>query len=284
MAALASLVVLCLSGPVMEIGPAEGRSPARALLLPIEVGYRQARQVPGAAERVAVPPTVKPTEVVAAPGADTPAQLLAAMEAAYRGVRDYTATLLKQERVKGKLLPRETILVKFRRPFAIYMKWTGTVKAGQEVIYVRGQNDGKMTAHPGKFPDITVSLKPTSSLAMAGNRHPITLASLGDVLALMLRDLKRSAERPQDGVTLVDLGEETRFGARVRCVEGRFPAPEYYAPRLRICVFVASKLLSRVQAWDAAERMIEDYEYRDLRVNVGLKDRDFDTGNPAYNF
>ena len=39
-----------------------------------------------------------------------------------------------------------------------------------------------------------------------------------------------------------------------------------------------------VQAWDAAERMIEDYEYRELRVNVGLTDRDFDTGNPAYNF
>lgn len=54
----------------------------------------------------------------------------------------------------------------------------------------------------------------------------------------------------------------------MRCVEGRFPADGYYAPRLRICVFVASKLLSRVQAWDAGDRLIEDYEYRDLRVNV----------------
>jgi len=70
----------------------------------------------------------------------------------------------------------------------------------------------------------------------------------------------------------------------VRCVEGRFPAPGYYAPRLRICVFVGSKLLSRVQAWDASERLVEDYEYRDLRVNVGLRDRDFATDNPAYNF
>jgi len=85
-------------------------------------------------------------------------------------------------------------------------------------------------------------------------------------------------------VTLADLGEETRFGARVRCVEGRFPAPGYYAPRLRICVFVASKLLSRVQAFDAGERLIEDYEYRDLRVNVGLQARDFATDNPAYHF
>lgn len=281
MVAVASIVVLGLSGPVMVVGPAEGRSPARALVLPIEVGYRQAREVPGAAEVVVAAPAVKPP---GAPGAVTPAQLLGAMEAAYRGVRDYTATLMKQERVKGKLLPRETIAVKFRRPYAIYMKWTGAVKAGQEVIYVRGRNDGKLTAHQGKFPDVTVALKPTSALAMAGNRHPITEASLGEVLALMLRDLKRSAERPQDGVTLVDLGEETRFGARVRCVEGRFPAEGYYAPHLRICVFVASKLLSRVQAWDAAERMIEDYEYRELRVNVGLKDRDFETSNPAYNF
>jgi hypothetical protein len=276
-------VVLCLSGPVIVVGPAQGRSPARALLLPLEVGYQQARQVPAGTIAVEVVP-VKSPEVASTPGADAPAQLLAAMEAAYRGVRDYTATLLKQERVKGKLLPRETIQVKFRRPFSIYMKWTGAVKAGQEVIFVRGQNDGNMRAHPGSFPDVTVSLRPTSGLAMKGNRHPITEASLGDVLALMLRDLKRSAGRPQDGVTLVDLGEETRFGARVRCVEGRFPAAGYYAPHLRICVFVASKLLSRVQAWDAAERMIEDYEYRELRVNVGLRDGDFDTGNPAYDF
>jgi hypothetical protein len=164
------------------------------------------------------------------------------------------------------------------------MKWTGSEKAGQEVLYVRGRNDGQMRAHPGSFPDVTVSLKPGSGLAMRGNRHPITEASLGDVLALMVRDLKRSEARPQDGVTLTDLGEETRFGARVRCVEGRFPADGYYAPRLRICVFVASKLLSRVQAWDAGDRLVEDYEYRDLRVNVGLRDRDFAEDNPAYNF
>ena len=283
MSVVALSLLLGLSGPVMEIGPA----PGRWLLLPIEVGYMQARQVPAGA----VPTTVAGTTVAGTTVAGTtvaveegPAQLLAAMEAAYRGVRDYQATLLKQERVKGKLLPRETIVVKFRKPFSVYMKWTGSVKEGQEVIYVRGQNDGAMKAHPGSFPDITVSLKPTSGLAMKGNRHPITEASLGDVLALMVRDLKRSAARPEDGVTLKDLGEETRFGARVRCVEGRFPAPGYYAPRLRICVFVDSKLLSRVQAWDASERLVEDYEYRDLRVNVGLRDRDFATDNPAYNF
>jgi hypothetical protein len=292
MSVVALSLLLGLSGPVMEIGPA----PGRWLLLPIEVGYMQARQVPAGAvpttvagttvagTTVAATPVIALTVVATTVAEEGPAQLLAAMEAAYRGVRDYQATLLKQERVKGKLLPRETIVVKFRKPFSVYMKWTGSVKEGQEVIYVRGQNDGAMKAHPGSFPDITVSLKPTSGLAMKGNRHPITEASLGDVLALMVRDLKRSAARPEDGVTLKDLGEETRFGARVRCVEGRFPAPGYYAPRLRICVFVDSKLLSRVQAWDASERLVEDYEYRDLRVNVGLRDRDFATDNPAYNF
>lgn len=274
-------LLLCVLGPVIVVGPGSGVSSARALLLPIEVGYAQARQVPV----VAVTEVIEPVAAAPVGGAAAgPKQLLGAMEAAYASVKDYTATLLKQERVKGKLLPRETIQVKFRRPFSIYMKWTGAEKAGQEVLYVRGRNDGQMRAHPGSFPDVTVSLKPGSGLAMRGNRHPITEASLGDVLALMVRDLKRSEARPQDGVTLTDLGEETRFGARVRCVEGRFPAEGYYAPRLRICVFVASKLLSRVQAWDAGDRLVEDYEYRDLRVNVGLRDRDFAEDNPAYNF
>ncbi len=226
-------LLLCVLGPVIVVGPGSGVSSARALLLPIEVGYAQARQVPVVAVREVIEP------VAAAPGggaAAGPKQLLGAMEAAYASVN------------------------------------------------VRGRNDGQMRAHPGSFPDVTVSLKPGSGLAMRGNRHPITEASLGDVLALMVRDLKRSEARPQDGVTLTDLGEETRFGARVRCVEGRFPAEGYYAPRLRICVFVASKLLSRVQAWDAGDRLVEDYEYRDLRVNVGLRDRDFAEDNPAYDF
>lgn len=273
------MLVALSAGPLVVLGPGPDE-PARArpLLLPLEIDYLHARApvVVTAPEVVTSPPVV--TSIASAQAQ------LEAMEDAYRKVRDYTVVFSKQERVKGKLLPRETIHVKFRKPYSLYMRWSGAVKAGQEVLYVRGKHDGKLRAHPGSFPDVTVGLAPTSSLAMKGNRHPITDASLGDVLRLMMNDLRRSRERPQDGVTMTDLGEDTRHGARVRCIDTRFPAPGYYAAHVRLCSFVASKLLSRVQVWDAKEQLLEDYEYRDLRVNVGLRDQDFAEDNPAYNF
>jgi hypothetical protein len=217
------------------------------------------------------------------PGAEARARVLA-MEAAYRGVRDYTATLLKQERVKGKLMPRETIRVKFRKPYSLYMTWTGGVYRGREALYVRGQHGGKLVAHQGSFPDLTVELDPKGAMAMRGNRHPITEASLGEVVALVVRDLRRSEARPEDRAALTDLGEQTRAGERLRCVDARFPAGGYYAPHVQICVFAGSNLPARIQAWDAREQLLEDYEYRDLRTNVGLRDLDFDRSNPAYNF
>ena len=35
---------------------------------------------------------------------------------------------------------------------------------------------------------------------------------------------------------------------------------------------------------DAFDRLYERYEHRELRVNVGLDDADFDPNNPAYDF
>ncbi|MBL9103056.1 MAG: DUF1571 domain-containing protein [Myxococcales bacterium] len=236
--------------------------------------------VDGAA--VEADPAERPAEP--APAVDPRAAILR-MEAAWARVRDYTVTMTRRERVKGKLLAQETMQVKFRKPFSIYTRWTGAVKRGQEAIYVRGKHDDKLIAHPGSFPDVTVSLNPKGNLAMKGNRHPITEGSLGDLIALLVRDLKRAESRPQDGANIRDLGESDRHGARVRCFDATFAAADgYYAPHVEVCMFTASDLPSRVRVWDARDQLLEDYEYRDLRINVGLRDADFDPDNQRYNF
>lgn len=233
----------------------------------------------GAAATITAPPA--PAEP---PAADPRAALLA-MEGAYAGVRDYTVTMVRRERVKGKLLPQETMEIKFRKPYSIYTRWTGTAHRGQEALYVRGKNGNKLIAHPGSFPDVTVSLDPKGNLAMKGNRHPITEGSLGDLIALLVRDLKRAETRPQDGAKIRDLGESDRHGHKVRCFDATFAVADgYYAPHVQICMFSATNLPSRVQVWDAREQLLEDYEYRDLKTNVGLRDADFDQQNPRYNF
>jgi len=118
-----------------------------------------------------------------------------AMERAYASVHDYTATFYKQERVKGRLLAKETIELKFRKPFDVYLRWTAGDFESREVLFVRGWNDDKIRAHQGSFPDVTVNLRPDASLAMRGNRHPITHVGFGEVIRLMVRDARLSAVR-----------------------------------------------------------------------------------------
>jgi outer membrane lipoprotein-sorting protein len=45
-----------------------------------------------------------------------------------------------------------------------------------------------------------------------------------------------------------------------------------------------SKLPLRIEIYDAGDRLMEQYGYEDLRLNVGLSDRDFDPANPDYRF
>ena len=61
----------------------------------------------------------------------------------------YTAQFVKKELVNGELLDEQEMEMKVRHaPFSVYLKWV-TGEAGREVLYVEGQNDGRMKAHPG---------------------------------------------------------------------------------------------------------------------------------------
>ena len=78
---------------------------------------------------------------------DALTSLLEQMELSYAKVKDYQAVFHKQERLEGKLLPEETIQLKFRKPLNIYMNWIGERLKGQEALYVRGQYENKLIAH-----------------------------------------------------------------------------------------------------------------------------------------
>ncbi len=57
--------------------------------------------------------------------------------------------------------------------------------------------------------------------------------------------------------------------------------------KAEFCVDPASGLPSNIRVWnheDGVDRLVEDYLYEDIRVNVGLRDEDFDPANEAYGF
>src|SRR5882762_6143266 len=102
-----------------------------------------------------------------------PQEIMQRMLSAYDGIRDYTALFLKRERIKGVLLPLETIELRFQVPFKVYMAWREPY-AGRVIVYVEGENDNQILVNPGgllRF--LRLKLEPTSALATKNTHHTV---------------------------------------------------------------------------------------------------------------
>jgi hypothetical protein len=219
-------------------------------------------------------------------------------------VDDYTALLVKRERVDGELSPHEFMFAKIRnrkvvngnlvQPLSVYLQFLkpSTVK-GREVIYVEGANNGNLIAHEGglkgKFLP-TVNIPPDGMLAMRGQRYPLTDIGVENLIVKLI-------ERGEQARRVPNVECEFRKNARVKdrvCTvlqvtqPTRAPELEFY--QAQVFIDDAINLPIRYIAYDwpagpeAAPEVIEEYNYLNLKLNVGLTDEDFDPYNSSYNF
>ncbi|MDX1965495.1 MAG: DUF1571 domain-containing protein [Pirellulales bacterium] len=246
-----------------------------------------------------LPPTQQP--VPAQPAANQAHPLDPCLEIAYKGmkhikedIKDYTCTLVKRERIDGKLLDAEYMYTKVRQePFSVYMSFLkpDAVK-GREVIYVHGANDGNLLAHEGKGLAARfgmVSLKPNSALAMKDNRYPITELGLYN----LTRRLIEVAENDrQFGECEVNMSQAKINGRECTMMQVVHPVPRknFLFHVARIYVDNELNVPIRYEAYDWPEKqggqpvLMEEYTYLNLQLNTGLTDADFDSRNPQYNF
>jgi hypothetical protein len=228
--------------------------------------------------------------------------LVPALELAQQGlakmavnIHDYSCTVVKRERIDGKLGEHEYMFAKIRqRPFSVYLYFLGpdAVK-GQEVLYVTGANDGNMLAHAGSGVRAmvgTVSLKPQSMLAMQGNRYPITEIGMEN----LARRLVEVAEHDrQFGECDVNFYPNAKVNGRVcTCVQVVHPVPRRNFRFHLARVFIDDELTLpiRYEAYDwpqeagGAPVLMEEYTYMNVKINNGFTDADFDPKNTAYKF
>jgi hypothetical protein len=217
---------------------------------------------------------------------------------------DYTATLVKRERVDGTLGEQEHMFIKVRNrkidngilitPLSVYLTFLSPSSSkGREVIYVENRNNGLLTAHEGGFKGRllpTVDIHPTGMLAMRGQRYPMTEIGVENLIVKLI-------ERGETAKQYSDVQAEFRKNARVKdrtCTVLQVTQPtqrpglEFYLAQ----IFIDDQLQIPIRyvAYDwpksqgAKPEVIEEYTYLDLKVNVGLTDADFDPKNPAYAF
>jgi hypothetical protein len=239
----------------------------------------------------------------AAPAAPQQHPLVPALELAYQtkkymdaNLKDYTATVAKQERIDGKLGNPEYATIKVRQhPFSVYMGFIAPADVkGQECMYVEGQNDGKMYAHAppgtlrGKFG--TVQLLPTSAMAMKDQRYPLT--EIG-IYNLTNRLIEVGEHDKQYGECDVKFFQGAKVNGRdctmVQCVHP-VPRRQFLFNMARIYLDTQLNVPIRYEAYDwpaqegGAPQKLEEYTYMNLKINPGLTDADFDPHNPAYSF
>ncbi len=226
--------------------------------------------------------------------------IMPALRWAYAGVKrveainDYSCNFVKRERVDGVLADTQYIFMKVRhRPFSVYLYFQGPDSMkGQEAIYVEGQNNGKLLAHGTGLKAIfgTIALDPSSTLAMSGNRYPITKVGLLN----LLRELIVVGESDRRyGECEVQMYRGAKVGDRgCTCVQFVHPVPrrEFRYHVARIFVDDELNLPIRYEAYDwprvrgGKPTLTEEYSFLNLSLNNGFTNRDFDTRNPQYGF
>jgi len=221
-----------------------------------------------------------------ASGVDTDAlSSLNRMQRAYGGVKDYTANFLKQERVNGELLPQENVYLKYKKPASIYMKWLKGPDEGREALYVAGANGNNLVGHEGGFTGfVTLNLDPNGSLAMKGNRHPITDVGIGRLIDIVMGEVQKSRKAGEGSITL---SSDKVFGKPAQKVVVAAPPVNtrgYYARKSEIWIDPVSGLPLQIKVYGWNMELLESYGYRDLKINPGLSDREFERDFPGYNF
>jgi hypothetical protein len=207
------------------------------------------------------------------------------------GLTDYEATFMKQEMI-GRRLNKSVMRLKFRQePYSVYMLFDAPHK-GREVIYVAGLNNGQLLAHETGLKALagTVQLAIDSPTAMEGNRHPITMVGLRNLIDRVIEQWELEA---QYGEVDVQYRPKNRIGENIECkvIESSHPRPrkQFKFHLTRLFIETATGYPIRVEQYGFPQEgqeppLLEEYTYYKLQANPGLTNADFDAKNPKYKF
>ncbi len=238
---------------------------------------------------------VKPNEANAAHPLDAALKVARdALERIQTDIDDYSCTLIKQERINGVLQPEEYMFAEIRNrkvkdgvlvtPLSAYLYFLkpGSVK-GREVIYVEGQNNGKMVAHESGVLGIVpaIWLKPNGPIAMRGQLYPITEIGIETLVGRLIEKGERDRKR---GECTVEFIKGAKINGRVCTVlqvkhPTRRPWFDFHIARIFMDDELKVPIRYAAYTWPdkpgGKPQLLEAYTYLNLKLNVQLTDADF---------
>lgn len=206
-------------------------------------------------------------------------------------IADYSAMLIKEERIDGTLNPKEVAFIKVRhQPFSVYCYFLQPHK-GRECLYMDGPNAAKgllvardcgFRKRLGKF-----ELDPEGRLAMAGQKYPIM--KLG-VRNLMSELAVVGLNDTQFGECEVQVKQSAINGRACTLLEVVHPIPRQNFRFHKAEIFMDNELKLPIRfaayMWPAnpgeQPPLEEAYTYLNIKLNNGYTDADFDKNNVEY--
>ncbi len=204
----------------------------------------------------------------------------------YLEMTDYTGEWILEEQHGERFLTR-TMAFKFRKPFEVYFSWKTTTPHGRgEALFRHGWNNERVRFRT-TFAAIPMigDLKPEEFLSRWGFRYTPEAFGLNRVIGALHERLLR--EWLRENVQVHFRGLQTCFGLACYAIEFRFPRNlenEGASARILTHWDIASRLLVRSEEFDWEDKLRVRQEFRNLQLNVALRDLDFDPANTSYGF
>ncbi len=252
-------------------------------------------QSPQMASRITPPTAQSPLNLELQPGEHP---LMPALRVAQEGlvridstISDYSAMLIKEERIDGELMPKEVAFIKVRhQPFAVYMFFLQPHK-GRECLYNSGPNNtkGLLVARDcgfkkrlGKF-----ELDPDGRLAMNGQKYPIYKLGVRNLVTELIEVAKNDT---QFGECEVQTKQSVINGRPATLIEVVHPIPRQNFRFHKAELFIDNELKLPIRyasyMWPEqpgeAPPLEEAYTYVNIKLNNGYTDADFDKENIEY--
>ncbi|MCG8451300.1 MAG: DUF1571 domain-containing protein [Pirellulales bacterium] len=253
------------------------------------------QQAPQLAARVARALPQPPFDLTQRPGEHPlmPALRLAeeSLQKFDQNIVDYSAMMIKQERINGVLGPQETAYVKVRnQPFGVYMFFLKPNK-GQECLYTDGPGGVKGTLYArgsGMLKRLGVmELDPDGRLAMKGQKYPITKIGLRKLMTELIDVARNDVQFGECNVRNAQCQINKRPCTLIEVVHPternsfRFHKAELFIDNeLQIPIRYAAYLWPEKPG--EPPPLEEAYTYLNLEMNKNFTDLNFDRENPEY--
>lgn len=216
-------------------------------------------------------------------------------------VKDYSAIMVKRERVNGVLSCSQYVKAKIRCPrtiegrqvpFSVYLKFLKPRKvSGREVIWIEGQNDNKLCVHEtGLMGMKRFYLDPNGYLAMRDNRYPISDVGIENLMLKLIERAERDKAAGPCEVVYREHAEIMKRPCRVIELKHDEKRPPFDFHKAQVFIDKEMNLPVRFVSYDwpktpgAKPEIIEEYTYIKVNLNQGFTDIDFDPNNTNYKY